>query len=360
MKKIVLLILFLAVITSGCSYDITAGNSQELQGENENWTVDYTIKFTTIYHHSDEKVYAESMKKKKITVTYKKDLSGLFSVRHMETSYQDSFGGKGKTTEEYDAPPTDKQFQVGSSASATTHEASGLATPENLQKFIMIYSGPCYEMRANASAAVTITTDGKTETVALLPVENPSPIAGFLEDMNKKLSKKPFLRFFSGSASDLLLKLEKCNIYVVGEKTMPGSINAGENGEEQESVPAALHYEFVLRNEGRKPISGSLQDLEIKIVPGNQLRKASEETVGVNLFESDSAFGSGQSVDANIFNPHTDCSISLTFDLGEGGPEGTQTPSKEKLDKLRKNASDASLVINYKGQEAACFDLNKI
>lgn len=359
MKKIIALILFLAVITAGCSYDITAGNDQELQGENENWKVDYTVKFTTIYSRNDGKIYAQSMEQKRITAAYKKNLSDLSSVRHIEISYQDSFGGNGRKTEEYDTPPSEKQFRFSGGASTTTHELNSVDVPENLQRFIMIFSGPGHEMRTSATADVTIGVDGKKETVRLMPVQNPSPIPAFLEDLNKKLSKKPFLRFFSGRASDLSFKLQKYDIHVIHDKAVSGSVNMAEGGERKELVPAALFYEFVIRNEGGKPISGNMNDLQIKIVPSDALKKVSEKTVGVNLFEPDSSFGSGQSVDGNIFSIHKDSALTLSFDLCEVSPDGTMiTPPEEKLEKLLEHASDASLIIIYKGEEAARIDLN--
>ena len=361
MKRIVILILFLAVITTGCSYEVTAKNSQQLQGENENWKVEYKIDFTTNYPLQEGKVYAKRMEQEKITITYKKELSDLSAVKNMEISYKDSFGSSGKRTEDFDSPPTKKQFRLGG-GSATQESGDYLMPLENLHKFIMIFSGPSYEMRANAAATVTIKVDGETNRIRLLPAKEPSPFSALLEQIDNKLSKKAFLRFFSGHASDLSLQLEKFDARIITDKAISGSITVTEGDKKgQEFVPTVLLYEFTIRNEGRKEIIGSVNDLQVKIVPNENLKEISKETVGINIFDPDSDFGSGQSIGEDIFNIHEDCKYELSFDLSKETPLGTLiTPSEEELKRLLDNAADASIVIIYKDEEAAHFDLNKL
>lgn len=363
MKKIAILIIFMAVILTGCSYEVTAKNTQKLQGENENWKVEYKIDFTTDYHQNDGKVSAQSKKQKRITVTYKKDLSDLSTVKHMEISYKDSLGGGGRHIEDFDSPPKEKQFRIRGGSSETTYGSSDyLMAPENLHKSIMIFSGPSYEMRTSAAAAVTIQVDGETDTIKLSPVMDPSQLPALMEQINNKLSKKPFLRFFSGRAADLSLKLEKTNVRVITDKTISGSTIVTEGEKKgQELVPTVLYYEFTIRNEGRKTIIGSINDLQVKIVPSDHLKGVSQETVGTNIYDSDSGFGYGQSIEGDTFDTHKDCKLELSFDLSRENPPGTLiTPSEIKLNKLLKNATDALLIIVYKNEEAAHFDLRKI
>lgn len=361
MKKIMIMFLLLAAFTTGCSYKVTSSSSQELQGENENWNVEYKINFTADYPQEDGKMYAHHMERGTMIITYKKHLSYLAAVKHMEIFYKDSFGNGGNRSDDFDSPPTKKQFQFRGGASATTYELGDYLGPENLHKSIMIFSGPSDKMRANATATVTIQADGETDTIQLLPVNEPSPILGLLEQIKNKLSKKPFLRFFSGYASDLSLKLEKYNVRVVTDQSISGSIEVTEGDEKgKELVPTVLFYEFTIRNEGRKTISGSENDLQMKIVPSDNLKKVSKETVGIDIFEPDSDLGYGQSIEGNLFNSNEDCKFTLEFDLSKESPPGTLiTPSEEDLQKLLDNASDASFIITYKDQEAARFDLNK-
>ena len=323
--------------------------------------VDYKIDFATDYPQKDGNVYAQCAEQTSMTVTYKKDLSDLSAAKHMEISHRDSFGEGGYSAEDFDPPPKKKQFRFSGGGSKTTYESSDyLITPENLHKSIMIFSGPSYEIRTNATATVTIKVDGKTDMIQLSPPKNPSPLPDLLEQINDKLSKKAFLRFFSGRASDLSLKLEKANVRVITDKTISGSTIVTEGDKkDQELVPAVLYYEFSIRNEGRKPIIGAANDLQVKIVPSDQLKGISKETVGINIFDPDSAFGYGQSIEGDIFNINKDCKLELSFDLSREYPPGTLiTPSEKKLKKLLDNATDASLIVIYKNEEAARFDLS--
>jgi hypothetical protein len=358
MKKFSILILLLAIVMTGCSYEVSARNSQKLQGESENWKAEYQADFTTDYHQNDGKLLPEQKHRNRILVTYKKDLSSLSGVKHMEISYQDSFGSCGKLTEDFDSSPKAKQYRL--SGGSADNESQGYpVTPENLHKYIMMYSGPCEDIKKNASAVVTIQTDDKLETIRLAPEKNPSPFTDLSEQLKTHFSKKAFFRFFSGYASDFSLKLEKSDIRIVADKAKSGSsyVTSGERAG-QELVPTVLYYEFTVRNDGRKQISGSMNDLQVKIVPGGHLKEVSREVAGVDIFDPNSGYGSGQSID-DIFNIHKDSKIELSFDISREGPQGTLiTPSEEKLKELLSSAEDAKLVIIYKNETAASFDLN--
>ncbi len=322
---------------------MTARNSQALQGEDENWKAEYRIDFATDYLQKDGKVYPKSMNQKRITVTYKKNLSDLFDVKHLEISYEDSFGGGGKLIEDFDSPPTEKQFRLGGGSGSgwdgwTTTESYGYhGDPEHLQDTIMIFSGPSAEIRNNAAVTVDINIDGKIDTLQLSPDKEPAPFRPILEQVKDKLSKRPFLKTFSGHASDLSLKLESYDVRL---------------------DPAAIHYNFTVRNEGRKTLIGRIDELEMKVVPGDRLKEASQGAVGRNIFDPNSGFGYGVSTEGDIFN-HEDCSIDLSYDLIEesAGTAPATASAEEELAKLLSSASDCSLIISYKGEEAARFDL---
>lgn len=362
MKKIAVLIIFLVVITTGCSYKIETRNSQGLQGENKDWKVEYRTDFTTNYSNKDGKNYAQCEEEDKITVTYKKDISELSSVKHLEISYKDSFGGGGSLTVDFNSPPVRKQFNLGGS-SAGTHELGDYpVAPENLFRSIMLFSGPSYEMKASATATVKIQVDGKTDTIQLSPVKDPPPFLTLQEQIHNKLLQKPPFRVYSGHASDLSLKLVKCNINIVTDQTISGSQLVTESNKKgQELVPTDLCYEFTIRNEGRKTISGIANELKVKFVPNDKLKEAIKEAVGMNIFEPDSSLGSREFIEGDIFNTQKDCKFTLSFDLSQENPPGVLiTPSEEQLEKLLDNASDASFIIMYKDEEAARFDLRTV
>ena len=88
-------------IIVGCSNQEVIKHNYTYKGENEFWTAEYKVNGTGAFTEKDNKTSYESKCSNAFTVTYKKDLSELSSVKNLEISYESSAGG-GKITEDYD------------------------------------------------------------------------------------------------------------------------------------------------------------------------------------------------------------------------------------------------------------------
>jgi hypothetical protein len=85
--------------------------------------------------------------------------------------------------------------------------------------------------------------------------------------------------------------------------------------------------------------------------------------MGFNLFNEEereqARLGMGET-NVPVLEPNEEGEYTLTFDLGalEENPEIRLAASQEQLEKLKRNALDATLVIYIAEEEAARFDLN--
>lgn len=89
------------LIVTGCSNKEVIKHNYTYKGENELWIAEYKVNGRGTFTEKDGKSHYESDSVKKLTITYKKDLSELSSVKHLEISYDSSAGG-GKLTSDFD------------------------------------------------------------------------------------------------------------------------------------------------------------------------------------------------------------------------------------------------------------------
>ena len=215
---------------------------------------------------------------------------------------------------------------------------------------------------------VTIKTDGATQEIQLIPVTASKNQGAeinnhinFFQQLPKQLKnmKVPSYYFSELNYTKPQLELIKANTKV---------------SDRADSEFPWLEYEIVLRNTGKTQIGNfnRLGNVDIQIVPGEQLKRAMRETIGVNGFENDdngySHGGSGQSI-SDFFNIKDDCIIELSYELLAYEKENPQQPlentlqppvlSKADQQKLLDCALDATLVISYKGEEITSFNLNE-
>jgi len=189
MKKVVVLFFLLAVFTTGCSYEITSSTSQIYQGESKKWIADYKADFSTSFPEKDGKIYVEEENEDHLTITRKNDFDTPVTARHIEISYNDVNGNTCTQTEDSDAPIKTKQFHSGGGSGGISELSDYLSVRENIHKAIMIYSGPSYEMRTNATITVIIRLDGKSETIILTPITDISPLAGVMTQVEEKITQ---------------------------------------------------------------------------------------------------------------------------------------------------------------------------
>jgi hypothetical protein len=161
------------------------------------------------------------------------------------------------------------------------------------------------------------------------------------------------------------LELVNSKVDIVKDKNIVGSIGITEGDKKgQELIPTALYYEFKVKNNGNRKIGGtSDKGLQVKIEPRDELVAISKEVVGFNIFNPTSyegtGVGYGSSIDGEI-QPNKNGKYILTFDLGvsEENPQvPLRVPAKDKLEKLKNNALDASLVVILDGKEIARYEL---
>ena len=148
-KSISILIIIVILIITGCSNKEVIKHNYTYKGENEFWTAEYKVNGAGTFTEKDNKTSYESKCSKEFIVTYKKDLSELSSVKHLEISYKSSVGG-GKTTQDFDdSPPNEKTYILKKGGTATG------GAIENKDEVI----------------EVTINLDGKIQTLELRNVQ---------------------------------------------------------------------------------------------------------------------------------------------------------------------------------------------
>lgn len=70
------------------------------KGENENWQAEYHLDATEVFYREDGILKYDNEAEKKLTISYKKDIAELASVKEVEISYKTRTGG-GYLSEEY-------------------------------------------------------------------------------------------------------------------------------------------------------------------------------------------------------------------------------------------------------------------
>ncbi|KMT21800.1 hypothetical protein CLCY_3c00670 [Clostridium cylindrosporum DSM 605] len=113
-KLITVLIMTVLFILAGCSNEEVIQESLIYKGENESWRAEYKVdsKITTTTKDNIINKY-EGKKSDLLTVTYKKDLSQLASVKHLKITYNSSCSG-GSLEDEFDKnnPIDKKTFKI--------------------------------------------------------------------------------------------------------------------------------------------------------------------------------------------------------------------------------------------------------
>lgn len=148
MKKIsCIVIALLILIISGCTNKEIIRHDYVYKGENESWSAELKVNGTGVFTEKDGRTKYDSSDERVFTVTYKKDLSHLSSVKHLEISYGSS-AGAGKLGEDFkDGPPNEKTYVLKSGSKG--------GAIENKDEVIK----------------VTVNLDGKIEKIELRNVE---------------------------------------------------------------------------------------------------------------------------------------------------------------------------------------------
>ncbi|MHC1719674.1 MAG: hypothetical protein AB9844_03100 [Clostridiaceae bacterium] len=142
-KSVILLSLLLMVLViTGCSGKDTKVYKYTFTGENELWSGDYKVDGKVTFYKEDGTLKCVSSHVNVLTVTCKKDISELAGVKDLSIEYDTTAGG-GKLTEHYDTPPDRKVF---------TFKDNG---------------NGAFVTNKDAIIKVTITVDGKSQLLEL-------------------------------------------------------------------------------------------------------------------------------------------------------------------------------------------------
>jgi hypothetical protein len=142
-----ILIVIMIFIIAGCSNKEIIKHNYTYTGQNEFWSAEYKVNGTGIFTEKNGKTEYQSNSDNTLTVTYKKGLAELSSVKHLQISYESSAGSGSINLEFKDTPPNEKTY---------THKSSS--------------KGGAIEKK-DEIIKVNITLDGKTQTIELKNVQ---------------------------------------------------------------------------------------------------------------------------------------------------------------------------------------------
>lgn len=147
-KTTSILIVIILLIITGCSNKKVINHNYIYKGENEFWIAEYKVNGIGVFTEENGKTSYKSNSDSILTITYKKDLSDLSAVKHLEISYKSSAGG-GNLTNNFDnnSPLNQRTYTLKSSG-------AGIAI-ENKDEII----------------EVNINLDGKIQTIELKNVQ---------------------------------------------------------------------------------------------------------------------------------------------------------------------------------------------
>ncbi|MFF3022485.1 hypothetical protein ACFVRR_07455 [Gottfriedia sp. NPDC057948] len=181
------------------------------------------------------------------------------------------------------------------------------------------------------------------------------------------LSITLLLVLLTACSSKPSLDLVSKKVEIVKDKKYVGSTILTEGDKKgQEVIPAALLYEFKIKNNGNRQIGGTADTtLKVKFVPSKKLATISKDIMGFNLFNPSSYYGTGLGYGVQFDGGIKSNKIGkyiLTFDLGvteETSQIPVRVPSTDKLEKLKENALEGTLIVTSGGKEIANFKLKK-
>ncbi|WP_238883383.1 hypothetical protein [Clostridium sp. YIM B02551] len=117
MKKLSgILILIMLLILTGCANKKVTKISYTYKGENDYWIAEYKVSGNKVITEKKDKSEYKNEADNALTVTYKKDVSELSSVKHLEISYKSSAGSGNLTQDFDDNTPMGKTYTLKSSS----------------------------------------------------------------------------------------------------------------------------------------------------------------------------------------------------------------------------------------------------
>ena len=158
-------------------------------------------------------------------------------------------------------------------------------------------------------------------------------------------------------------RIQKVKVKITDDADLIGKVGIQDSkGKMVDVKPKALYYEFKMKQQGqRKFYQNDKDEIEAKIIPNEDLKKASINTVGVNVFdEGHGQFGTGMGIED--FNYMKKGKVDVHYDLGATvkNKEMPLAPSDQKLKKLQQVARHGKLVITRNNKEIGRYDLETL
>lgn len=149
LKKISIFLVAIMIFTAAIYFNMRVTRiNYKFKGENESWRAEYRVNGTITFSDKNKKISYDCRSDSTLTVTYKKALSGLSSVKHLEISYEHS-AGRGRLTGDFDG----------------NHPVKGTYT--------LISSNVGGAMvNKDETIKVNINLDGKTQTIELVNTQH--------------------------------------------------------------------------------------------------------------------------------------------------------------------------------------------
>lgn len=112
-RKWIFIVLLTSIIIVGCSKKEVHVNKYTFKAENKNWQVELLSYQKVIFTEKGDKTDAETVSNSSLTITYKRKLSELYSVKHMEISYETDLSA-GNLVSNFDDGISSKTFTFNS------------------------------------------------------------------------------------------------------------------------------------------------------------------------------------------------------------------------------------------------------
>jgi len=157
--------------------------------------------------------------------------------------------------------------------------------------------------------------------------------------------------------------IQKVKVKITDDSNLIGKIGIEDDkGKMVDVKPKALYYEFKMKQQGQdKFYQNDKDEIEAKIIPNEDLKKASINTVGVNVFDEEhDQFGTGMGIEE--FNYMKKGKVDVHYDLGATvkNKEMPLAPSNQKLKELQEAAKHGKLVITRNNKEIGRYDLETL
>ncbi|MCZ8496965.1 hypothetical protein [Priestia megaterium] len=167
----------------------------------------------------------------------------------------------------------------------------------------------------------------------------------------------------SASKQESGYSIQKVKVKITDDPALIGEIGIEDSkGKMVDVKPKALYYEFKMKQQGqRKFYQNDKDEIEAKIIPNEDLKKASIHIIGVNVFDDErDRFGKGMGIEE--FNYMKKGKVDVHYGLGATvkNKEMPMAPSNQKLKKLQKVARHGKLVITRNNKEIDRYDLETL